>query len=170
MSYEIRRASDPSEQCQSNDSRGQCQNKAVEGSEYCPVHGGRKQKGKALYELSKTKYMSRIKDLKGHEEAKSLRTEIGILRMMLETKLNGVADDMELMLQQQSISELIVKINTLVSSCHKIETHLSNILTVEDASQLISEISDIIDANIEDTEVKTLIAEQIETALIRITE
>lgn len=171
MTYEITRASeDDPNRCQSNDSRGQCVNLAVEDSQYCVVHGGRKQKGKALYEFSKVKYQNRIKELKNHSESKSLRVEIGILRMMLETKINSMTDDVELMLGQQSIADLVVKINTLVSNCHKIETHLSNILTVEQATQMISEISDIIDANITDMDIKTLIANLIDETLIKVLE
>lgn len=165
MKYEIMPASSPETQCQSNDSRGQCTNETVKGSKYCPVHGGRRNRTSHLYELKKNEYRVRIKNLKDHEEAKSLRTEIGVLRLILESRLNGLEDDTQLLLQQQSISDLIIKINTLVTSCHKIETHLSNILTSDQAAQMINEICDIIDELVEDQDTKMAIAERIDTLL-----
>jgi len=171
MRYQIiRTTEDDPARCQSNDAKGQCMNKSVEGTEYCPVHGGRdKMPHRRIYELKKSKYQATLERQTDHEGVKSLRTEIGVLRMLMETRLNRIEDDSQLMLESQGISNLVVQIEKLVSSCNKIDLQFSNILTEEQAIQWMAEISDIIDENINDSEIKVIIAAEIEARLITIT-
>ena len=170
MKYEIiKTTEDDPNRCQSNDAKGQCLNKAVDGSEYCPCHGGRRSQQK-IYELKASKYQAAIERHCEHDGVKSLRAEIGILRMLMETRLNLIQDDTDLMLQSQSISNLTVQLEKLVSSCNKIDLQLSNIITEDHAIQWMAEISDVIAEYVKDSEIKALIADKIQSSLVKILE
>lgn len=170
MRYQIiRTTEDDPARCQSNDAKGQCLNKSVEGTEYCPAHGGRdKMPHKRIYELKASKYQAILERQTDHEGIKSLRTEIGVLRMLMETRLNQINDDSQLLLESQSISNLVGQIEKLVSSCNKIELQLGDIITEDQAVQWIVEIGEIIDEYVDDSEIKATIASEIEARLIRI--
>ena len=170
MRYQIiRTTEDDPDRCQSNDAKGQCMNKSVEGSEYCPVHGGRnKMPQQRIYELKSSKYQAVLERQTDHEGVKSLRTEIGVLRMIMESRLNAIESDTDLELNSQSISNLAVQIEKLVTSCTKIDLQLSSIITEEQAIQWTMEIVEVINDHINDSEIKAAIAAEIESRLIRI--
>lgn len=168
--YEIiKTTEDNPNRCMSNDAKGRCLNLSVEGSEYCPCHGGRKSL-KNIYDLKASKYQAAIERHGEHSEVKSLRTEIGILRMLMETRLNMIQDDSDMMLQSQSISNLTAQLEKLVTSCNKIDIQLANIFSEEQGIQWIAEIADIIAEYIEDSEIRALIADKIQSSMVRILE
>ncbi len=170
MKYEIiKTTEDDPNRCMSNDAKGRCLNLAVEGSEYCPCHGGRRS-NKKIYELKASKYQAAIERHGEHDEVKSLRTEIGILRMLMETRLNMIQDDSDMMLQSQSISNLTIQLEKLVSSCNKIDLQLESIITEDHAIQWMAEISDIIAEYVKDSEIRALIADKIQSNLVKILE
>ena len=172
MKYEIiKTTEDDPNRCMSNDAKGRCLNLSVDGSEYCPCHGGRdKMPQKRIYDLKASKYQAAIERHGEHSEVKSLRTEIGILRMLMETRLNMIEDDTDMMLQSQSISNLVVQLEKLVSSCNKIDLQLANIFSEEQGIQWVAEIADIIAEYVKDSEIRALIADKIQSSMIRILE
>lgn len=125
------RCTDPEDpkRCQGTDARGQCWFKvAGENSTMCPSHGGGMQESAAektstdMYRIDMWK--AQILRQKTHPEVKSLANEVAILRMLMEEKLRACTDDTQLMLASASLSELVMKIDKLVTSCHKLEKNL----------------------------------------------
>ena len=147
---------DDPNRCQATSANGQCTNLSVKNGRVCLVHGGNKviekQNKDGLKNYRLTKYSQRVSEFSNSSHIKDIRDEIGILRILLEEKFNACANQNELLLQASHISELIMKINTLVSSCHKLETLLGLVLdkatVVTIAEQTVAIISKYVkDAN-----------------------
>lgn len=111
---------------------GQCSNVVVEGSQYCPAHGGnrafKKQQDQGLKNYRLTKFKQRIQELGSSDEIISLRDEIGILRILIEEKVNSCNDKTDLLLMSGPLSDLLMKAEKLVTSCNRLESKLGNLL------------------------------------------
>jgi len=118
--------------CQAITHMGQCMNQHTEHSIYCPVHGGNKAedkvKAESLRNFRLTKWASRIQAYADSPVVKSLREEIGILRMVLEETLQRCESDTDLVLQSQHISDLVMKVEKVVASCQILETKTGSVL------------------------------------------
>lgn len=175
----IFRISDPADpnRCQANGVQGnQCLNKAIklpDGSygTVCAAHGGAKQymktKREELKNYNLTIFRSRIGKMANSEGIKSLRDEIGILRVMLESLINRCEDETELLLQSHRISDMIDKISRLVTGCHKIEGSMGQLLDKQAILQFAAEVINIISSNITDKVTLEKIADEIMDALSR---
>lgn len=166
-------AEDDPNRCQAVIStRGQCTNKAVDGTPYCPAHGANKRtaanrkEASRMYELGR--YQARINKLTDHERLKSLQAEIGILRMILETTIKRCGDDYDLMLKSQSINTMAMNIGKLVESCNKLDLTLGKVLDENQAITWVQEIVDIVAAHISDQDVLNTIGQDILAAYERI--
>ena len=117
-------AGDP-RQCQGVTSGGQCRLIAVQGSDKCIAHGGfhqaRKVKAQAMREYLAARWRHEVGDMADSEDVKSLKTEIGILRMMLVKIMNSCKTDNELMMRSGTISDLVIKVQKTVESCHRLD-------------------------------------------------
>lgn len=93
------------------------------------------------------KWQERVSQFAEHSEAKNLRDEIGILRMMLEERLNMCTDSQELMMHSSVISSLVEKIERTVLSCHKLEDSMGSLLDksilIQFADRVISIVSEV---------------------------
>ena len=122
-------------------------------------------KGLQMYRIAK--YQERIKEFENHEHIKSLRSEIGILRMMLEEKfnsLNGTTDqesNHNLILAMPLIADHIIKIEKLVKSCNTIEMQLGQYLDKGTVIQIANEIVNVVDSYVEDETIKEKISDEI---------
>ncbi len=144
---------------------GQCTNKACDGSTYCPAHGGNrgvqiKQK-KKLRNYQLNKYKNRIAKKSNSSDILSLRDEIGILRFLIEEKINYCTDKHDLIMISGPLSDLIMKVERMASSCTKLESKLGNFLDKNKIIQLAQTIIKIIAENITDEEVLDTISNQI---------
>ena len=149
-------ADDDPNRCQCTQTQyGQCMNKAIKGSDFCIVHGGghaiNKRKKTALKNYMLTKWQARIERHKGSPDVKSLRDEVAILRMLMEERLNQCQSDMDLILNSGHISDMVMKIEKLVGSCHKLEGSLGQLLDKQAILTFASEVINVITSNIEDT-------------------
>lgn len=147
----VDRADHP-ERCQSVYKDGQCWHCRVEGSDYCGMHGGnrageaKKKKDIRLYQLAK--FQTRVDDFATNPKVKGLREDIAILRMLLETTMNRCNDSAELIMFSPKISELIMKIEKVVSSAHRLESNMGELLDKMAAMQLGEEIVQLISGGI----------------------
>jgi phosphopantetheine adenylyltransferase len=163
-------ADDAPNRCQAITAKGQCNMEAVENGTYCIVHGGHKQliaEEKAVlanYMLSK--WQSRIDDKKKSPDIKSLRDEIAILRMFLEEKLNRITDAFDFTTQAGSVSEMIMKIEKVVTSCHRLEEKTGQVIDKSTLMMLASRIVDIIKDEVEDSKVVQSISLKIMELLV----
>lgn len=121
-------AEDP-RRCQSTDAHGQCWYRtADERIRMCPRHGGNMEEASIEKESTDMyrvdMFKARIARHREHPEVKSLANEVAILRMLMEEKLRTCTNDTELLLASASIGELVMKIDKVVTSCHKLEKNL----------------------------------------------
>ena len=144
---------------------GQCPNRAVPDCENCMVHGGNKQADKIekksadMYRLNI--FQSRITQMKGSSEVKSLSNEVAILRMVLEEQLRGCENQTDLLLHANRIGDLVIKIDKLVVSCHKLEKNLGQHLDKSALLQFAGEVVSLISETVTDKEQVKLVADGI---------
>ncbi len=104
---------------------GQCPFKSVEGGTYCPMHGGIVQQNnmrrKKLMNYQLQQYQERVGDLSNSPEIKSLREEIGILRMTLENVLNLAQTPNQLLTYSDKITHMVGQLQKLVEATQRIE-------------------------------------------------
>jgi hypothetical protein len=150
------RITDPGdpERCQGMVKDNQCVLKKVEGSKFCAAHGGNKALASAKVEsvsrFRLTKWQAQVERFRSDSDLKSLRDEIGILRVLLEERLNHCQTNLDLILHSGPISDLVVKIEKLVKSCHDIDKDFENLLDKTQVIQIADEIISVISEEITD--------------------
>lgn len=126
----------------------QCFYKKIPGSDYCGMHGGNvaieKQKLAAQRMYNLAQWQVSVGKFASHSNIKSLREEIGILRILIEKKILSCKDDNDLMLRSSSLSELVMKVGKLVESCDRIDTRLGQTLDREQLLQLGGKIVELV--------------------------
>jgi len=145
--------------------RGQCNNKKVPGSEYCPAHGGtnvtRNEKKKELRNYRLNKFRERTQELGNNDEILSLKDEIGILRLLIEEKINKCKDSYDMILMSGPLSDLIMKVEKVVSSCNRLENKLGNRLDKSAVLQMAQTMVTIISNHVTDEEILEKISNEI---------
>lgn len=142
-----------SNQCQATIKTGQCTHLHVPESKYCEIHGGHKavqaQEKQRIKMYQLNKFQTRVDEFAVNPKVKSLREEIGILRMTLEMLINRCSSETELIMFMPKISETIMKIEKLVTSAHRLESQMGQLLDKMAALQLSDEMVKIISENIQ---------------------
>ena len=145
--------------------QGQCPLKACPGGQYCPAHGGnagvQAAEKKSLRNYQLNKFRVRTAELGNSSEILSLKDEIGILRLLIEEKINQCHDQTELMLMSGPLSDLIMKVDRVVTSCNKLESKLGNFLDKTAILNFAQQIIKIICNNVDDELVIEKISEEI---------
>jgi hypothetical protein len=136
---------DDPHRCQAVGGQGQCPFKGIidahgKRTSYCPRHTsgtsnptvrpGIAGSGTDLlrnYRFS-MKFQPRIDELANNEKIKSLREEIALVRMVMETVVNRCKDEYDLCLEADRIQKLAEQLNKLVQACHKIEESTGQLL------------------------------------------
>jgi hypothetical protein len=122
----------------------QCGNKVVSGCTRCPMHGANKQlqaaQNKSLKMYRLAKHQQRVSEFADHNKVKGLRDEIAILRTLLEEKWNRCDNEHELLMNCGPIADLVMKIEKLVSSCHRLESSLGGLLDKTRIKQIANEM------------------------------
>lgn len=119
--------------------KGQCHNVAVKEGSNCMAHGGAatvradNKKRTTAYKLHL--YQQRLEEHTGFINLKSLQDEIGLMRMLVEERINRCEDIQELSNSSASIADLVMKVERLVVSCQKLDAALGKHI---DASALIA--------------------------------
>ena len=151
----IKVAEDDPNRCQSTATQyGQCMNKAVTDSKFCICHGGaaainRRNKA-AMHNYVLTKWQAKLDQHRDAPNIKSLRDEIAILRMLLQERLEKCTTELDLILQSGPISDLVMKVDKLVNSCHKLEGSLGQLLDKQAILQFASQVINVITENLDD--------------------
>lgn len=156
--------------CQGKYTHGQCPYRQVPGSTYCPMHGGHgainaaKAADLRMYRL--TKWKDRMSEFADSEQVKGLREEIGILRIVLEETVNKCQDTTDILMASSKIGDLALKIEKLVSSCHRLEASTGMLLDKTAALHLASVIVAIIGKHVTDADAIDLISSEIISAIV----
>lgn len=156
--------------CQAIGGYGQCPYKQVPGSSYCPMHGGNVAAEKATAESIRVyrlaKWQHRVNEVADHSKVKSLREEIGILRVVLEETINICSDSHELLLYASRITDTVTKIEKLVASCHRLEAATGATLDKQQALQLAAVMVEIISRHVTDQDALDGIGNEIVSAIL----
>lgn len=162
------------EQCQASGKHGQCPYQAKPGSQYCPRHSSAQdslaaKKAANAYRLQE--YQERMEEFTVHSEIKNLRAEIGILRMCLEKIINSCnGNDTQLIAYSGQISDMLIKVRTLVGACQKLEIQ-SGLLMDRDRVMLIGQrIVELVSAVVADGDTLEKLAEDIVAAIMDVTD
>lgn len=167
----VRCEADDPNRCQSTGKTGQCPYLAMEGFPYCARHGGRMPSTREKQEVKQYRlqiWQQRLDEFTESDKVKSLRDEIGILRIIMENILNQCMDSGDLLRYSSKISELAAKIEKLVVSCNRLERSMGMMLDKTAALNLASQIVEIIGAHVNDPETIDAISGEIITALAAI--
>jgi hypothetical protein len=160
---------DDPQRCQYIGAQGQCRIKSVEHSEYCPAHGGNKafqaQEKKRLRNYRLTQFRQRAEELTNSNEILSLKDEVGILRMLIESKLNLCENTTDLLLVAGPLSDLLMKVEKVVVSCSRLDLRLGNLLDKGRVLQFAQTIVQIVSDEIDDEEILEKISTKILEAI-----
>ena len=166
--YETEKTDNPDERCE----HPGCINKKLNGATMCGFHGGNKQiqsqENRNIRTYRLAKFQAQLDKFANQPNIKSLRDEIGILRIMMEERLNSLNSPLEIMAHTHTISDLCMKIEKLVTSCHKLEKSMGNYLDKSAVIQLGMEIVQIITKYVKDASAIDAIAKELAAAIDRV--
>ncbi len=155
------------ERCEGTISTGQCINCKEPNSNFCLNHGGNnqaiKKNGEVVRNYRLMRWQQRVGEMADNASIKSLREEVGILRVILEEMLNQCKDSMDLLLYSQRMSDLVMKIEKLVVSCDKLENRMGLLLGKDSILQLAATYIQIINTHVHDP----IIVEQISQEMVQ---
>jgi len=151
---------------------GQCQNRAEHGSEYCCVHGGRslreaeEQRGYLLSKMDeKTRLVQMSDDL---EPVKELRDLIALQHILIEKRYNLITSDGELLAACGPLNQMLLTMERLVNSCHRIETNLGELLARHAVLALAREMVQIVISELEGIDDYEQIVDRITQRLVNV--
>lgn len=148
------------------------QTKIWTGPKYCIRHGGRTQETQAkaanlrLYNLAK--YQAQMESFADSPRAKSLKEEIGILRMMLQTRLNEIKSNNELVLHSNNLTMMIREIANTVKICDTIDARVEKVIDKSKAQIFINSIIEIIGKYVNDPDLLLMISDEMEESLEKV--
>lgn len=157
---------DDPKRCQSTAGKNQCPYLSVEGSQYCSLHsGGGAGRAKArrdeIDQYRLNTYQQRIKEFSDHPKVKSLRDEVAMLRMVLETIWNMCHSPADIYLQHGKIADLAVKLEKLIVSCNNIEHKNGQMLDKTELLKMVDAILGILTKYIDDPETLRGISDEV---------
>jgi hypothetical protein len=163
---------DPNERCIQTVKTGQCPYKKDINTDFCPMHGSNKSVIKQQEEVQRNyrlnRWKKRVNELADNDQVKSLREEIGILRVIMEEMLNKCEDATDLLMYSHRIADTAMKIERLVVSCDKLETKMGMLLSKRAVIQLAGDYVQIINTYIEDPNIIESISEEMIDATKRL--
>lgn len=134
--------------------KGQLVYEVIEGTRACPRHGGNSQleslRKKAANQYRLQIWQQRVNEFTESEHIKSLRGEIGILKMTLENIVTQCSDAKQLLVYSPKINMLINQIDKTVMNCDRLERNMGMVLDKATAMKLAGDIVDLISSKISD--------------------
>lgn len=152
----MKRVTDPADpqRCKFAFAHEQCWYVAENG-DHCEVHNGGKPKDvqeKRLYRLAEVESRVRLSELADHPGVKNLKEEVGLLRMMIEHKINSAKTESERLANYPSLNTMIMSAARLVKDCHELEQNLGELLSKHAVVRLGQELVNIIIDELKDVE------------------
>lgn len=142
-------------------------------SQYCIQHAGSFAKKRESQEKVRnyrlTKWRVQVEEKADSSAIKNISEEIGILRQLMQERWNSLNDNTDLLIQSDKITELAMKIGTLVNQLQVMETKLGTMLHANQAIQFAAEILEVVGRHVDNAEAQEAIANEIEAALLRAT-
>ena len=127
--------SDPN-RCQGQAPDGQCRTKSEPSDKYCRLHGSgqhlAEKAEKRSFLLAKASDRARLAAVSDElEPVKELRDSIALQHMLIEKRYNLIRDNdngADLLAACGPLNQMLQTMERLVSSCHRIETNLGELL------------------------------------------
>jgi len=166
------RVNDPADprRCKAACPDGQCQNVAAHGSEFCEHHGGLDHlpvEMKRGFLLAKAEERNRLVALSDDlEPVKELRDAISLQHMLIEKRYNAIKDDADMIQSCGPLNQMLQTMERLVSSCHRIETNLGELLARNAVLALAKEMVEIVISELEGIEDYEAIIDRITERLV----
>lgn len=167
--FKVENPDDP-RRCQSNIQNSQCPFRAERDSIYCHIHqgiSGPKGFDNQMRNYRLAKWQARISEFADNNQVKSLREEIGILRMVLEEILSHCQDQDDIILYSSKIADHVVKIERVVTSCHKLEESTKLLLDKGKIIQLAGVMVEVIGKYILDVNLLDKISDDIVQTVLK---
>jgi len=148
----------------------QCGNLAEPNCNRCALHGANKilqaQENRSLRLYKLAKWQARANEITDHDKLKSLREEIAILRILIEERIGQCNDSHDLLLMSGPLSDLIMKVEKVVSSCNKLENNLGDLLDKQKVKNLASLFMSVIVKRLEEyAQAHNLAKEEVSTLI-----
>lgn len=145
----MKRVTDPADprRCKHSFPHEQCWNESEEGSANCSAHGGRStadQDSKRQYLLAQVEDRRRLAEFAQHDHIKSLRDEIGLVRLLIEKRFNLIRTESDLLQGTASLNAMFLTLERLVKSCHNLEQSLGELLSKDSVVRLGQAICEIV--------------------------
>lgn len=162
---------DDPNRCQAICGMGQMQCRKIRhgSSKFCLSHGGNKATENdnkvAVRNYHLGKHLQRVHEFADSDALKSLREEIGILRMMCETQLQQCQNEVDLLLYSEKLSKYIQDIEKLVTSCHKLEERTGAMIDRNKMMLICEAICNIIAQHVTDSDVLVIIGDKVAKAI-----
>jgi len=155
--------------CQAIGAGNQCRMVRMDGSEYCALHGGnvavQVEAKKDAFRYAAAKWQAKIEKHSDAPDIKKLNIEIGVLRLLLEERLTQCKDEIDLMTHSPAISQMVLNIERLVTSCHRLEDKMGHHLDKSAVIQFASQVVEILSEELQDAAALTRIADRIAKAI-----
>lgn len=161
---------DNPQRCEHTTNNRQCDNRAEQNSRFCSRHSNLQRyhaERISVRGYMLAKWMVRAADHADFAGIKDLKAEIGILRMLLETRLNKCKDEYDLAINANNLSDLIMKIQKLVQSAFKLDMHLGKTMDETQIMQIADSIVDVITRVVPDEELRRTLAQEIGDVIAR---
>jgi len=134
----VRCKEDDPNRCQGMTKRGQCPFLAMPDHKHCVIHG-RVQENTSLYNFERTEVLARLSVFRGHTDSRTLATELGVLRLLLEQIINKCGE-YELLQNSVQIASIIDKIKDLQLANTKLEERVGDLLSVEQVIEVAQQL------------------------------
>lgn len=176
IDHKLIRITEPDDprRCKAPGGQGQCPYRALDESDFCPRHGGQKTLNKIdaanVRAMRLAKWEARANELANHPQVKGLREEIGILRICLEETVQRCKDAEDIFMLSNKISDLVLKIEKVVSSCHRLEQSTGQSMDKTAALNFAAKIIDVVGKHVTDGFVIDRISDDILDALKVVTQ
>lgn len=151
--------------CQKGTQAGPCPYKALEGSLYCPIHGGTpaalatEKADLKKYKLNSA-YAGRAKDFAGSTDLKSLTDELALLRTSLEVIFNSIKNEGEMLLYSDKIEKLSKGIQSMVVDIQKLQERNRELLGKDTVFAIFDRIMQLLVEHVKDADVLLILAEK----------
>lgn len=166
------RVTDPADpnRCRGAAPDGQCWGRAEPGSKYCRAHHGvstQEQTDMRGFLLAKAEDRARLAQIdESMEPVKELRDSINLAHMLIEKRYNAIKDENDLITACEPLNRMLLTMERLVTSAHRIEQNLGALLARSAIIELAKQMVAIVVDELEGVENYELIIDRITTRLI----
>lgn len=143
-------AAQPAPRCKYITQTGECTRAPLHGSEFCAKHARRKEDEIKLgqYLVSKKLFGDAPTRHLEADDIKSLKTEIALLRSMVERRWNMIENDTEFVSAFPTMKDSFLALEKLVTSCHQMEVKLDQLVSKQALLSLAQKIVGVIQRNL----------------------